>query len=58
MNDRIQTYNECGPVGNVFVERIVELLKPYYRPGERQDIILGLAGACKKAGIEYEKVLE
>jgi hypothetical protein len=34
--------------------KLVELLKPYYRPGLRHDIVLFLTGWLYKAGISYE----
>mgnify|MGYP001107996323 CR=1 FL=1 len=39
-------------------KKIIEILKNYYTEGNRQDIVLGLAGICKKAGIDKETVLD
>ena len=39
------------------IEKIIEIMKPYYISGQRQDIVLGLAGVMKKARIEQEIVL-
>ena len=38
-------------------EKIIEVIRPYYVQGQRQDIVLGLAGVMKKARIEQEIVL-
>lgn len=39
-------------------EKIIEVIRPYYVQGQRQDIVLGLAGVMKKARIEQEIALE
>jgi hypothetical protein len=36
------------------IMKIVELIKPYYRPGLRHNIVLYLAGWLYKAGVSYE----
>lgn len=36
-------------------DKIIEILKPYYRQGHRHNIILGLSGALRKAGWDFEQ---
>jgi hypothetical protein len=40
------------------IEKIIEILKPYYIEGQRQDIILAIAGILKKAKVDQEIALE
>jgi len=40
------------------IEKIIEIIKPYYISGQRQDIVMAIAGIMKKAGIPMEDVIE
>ena len=40
------------------VDKIIEIIKPYYTVGQRQDIILAIAGILKKAKVDQEIALE
>lgn len=40
------------------IEKIIEIMKPYYISGQRQDIVLGLAGILKKVKVSQEIALE
>jgi len=40
------------------IEKIVKIIQNYYTEGCRQDIILGIAGICRKVGIDKDTVLD
>jgi hypothetical protein len=40
------------------IEKIIEILKPYYIEGQRQDIVMAIAGIMKKAKVDQEIALE